>query len=64
MKDWNHTAPQGNYSGSSHGCAYMLPCGYCKELGRQCPQQSVTIQYGSDSGYTTTSAFNEKGEEH
>ncbi len=31
-------------------CMYRLPCGYCKELGRQCPYAPITtttITYGS-----------------
>lgn len=34
---------------NSGACMYRLPCGYCKELGRQCPYTpiSTTITYGS-----------------
>ena len=31
-------------------CMYRLPCGYCKELGRQCPYTTIpttTLTYGS-----------------
>ena len=33
-------------TGSSYyncgACMYRLPCGYCKELGRQCPYTPIT----------------------
>lgn len=35
---------------NSGACMYRLPCGYCKELGRQCPYTPIsttTITYGS-----------------
>ena len=40
-------------TGSSYNCGacmYRLPCGYCKELGRQCPYTPIsttTLTYGS-----------------
>ena len=36
------THATGTYAGYEGYCQYRLPCGYCKELGRQCPYSSTT----------------------
>ena len=53
-------------TGSSYyncgACMYRLPCGYCKELGRQCPYTPITTSTYTYGATLDNNAVNIKHE--
>lgn len=43
-------------------CMYRLPCGYCKELGRQCPYTPITTTTYAYGATLDNNAVNVKHE--